>query len=546
MELLQRFHDEGLLSGGPVLSSCRCHDRASQEQIQLLHTILEQMAEGVLVADSEGRFTFFNQQAERLLGSRPDLPPDQWSGHYGTHQLEERGELQPVPAHRVPLYRALRGERIDNEEYFLCRTGIWLSINSRPLTDIEGRPLGAVSVCRDITDLKQAEAERKKLEAQLMVSDLMYSLGTLAAGVGHEINNPLSVVTMNLEMALKETKTASGEVRVEALQEMLGEARAAARRVSRIVRDLKMFSRPEVEEMTTVDLHELLESTARMVANEIRPRAAFVQRFAAGSPCVRAVESRLGQVFLNLLLNAAQAIPEGRPDANTISLTTSLEDGGILVAVSDTGSGIEPEVVAQVFRPFFTTKPVGEGTGLGLSLSHQIVTGLGGSLTVETQVGEGSTFLVRLPTVASSARLRRPVARQPEGLTRGRVLAVDDEASVCRYLRRALSSDHEVDACGDGLAALERIRQGERYDVIISDLTMPRMTGMQLFEALREEAPEQAERMIFLTGGAFTARARAFLDETSNVVLHKPCRLEQLRAAVAQRLLANVDETPGQ
>jgi CheY-like chemotaxis protein len=276
-----------------------------------------------------------------------------------------------------------------------------------------------------------------------------------------------------------------------------------------------------------------------MAWNEIRHRARVNKNYGQ-VPSVLANESRLGQVFLNLIVNAAQAIPEGRADANEIRLSTRTHGPAgefVLVEVADTGSGIPPAIRHKLFDPFFTTKPAGVGTGLGLAICHRIVTGLGGDISVTSEVGKGTTFRILLPIAAVREEAPNPPAAAiVTGQRRGRILVVDDEKVVATAVRRVLGDDHDVKVLTSAQEALRRISGGERFDVILCDLMMPVMTGVELHSELARTAPDQAACMVFLTGGAFTPRARAFLDEVPNPRLDKPFELSTLRALVQERL----------
>ncbi len=245
-------------------------------------------------------------------------------------------------------------------------------------------------------------------------------------------------------------------------------------------------------------------------------------------------ESRIGQVILNLIVNAAQAMPEGHADRNEICLTTrTSDDGRAVIEVSDTGSGITEENLVRIFDPFFTTKPVGVGTGLGLSICHRIVSELGGQIAVESRVGKGTLFRVTLPAATAKATPARVLSAPPMASGRARVLVVDDEVALGRALQRSLSAHHDVIALTSGGEALLRIAAGERFDVILSDLMMPEVSGMEMHGRLQSLAPDQAERMIFVTGGAFTPAAREFLDGVPNPRVDKPIELTNLLAIIA-------------
>jgi signal transduction histidine kinase len=384
----------------------------------------------------------------------------------------------------------------------------------------------------------QVRAERRKIQEQLMISDRMASMGTLAAGVAHEINNPLASVMANLELAatsLGDLAERLGSTKdLEGIEEELQDAREGAERIRNIIRDLKIFSRSGEDRKGLVEVQRVLESTTRMAWNEIRHRARLVKNYSA-VPLVEGSEAQLGQLFLNLVVNAAQAIPEGDADNNEVRVSVGADDSGmILVEVADTGAGMPREVQEQLFRPFFTTKPIGVGTGLGLAICHQIVASLDGRIEYDTEVERGTVFRVYLPPAREEAR----EAPRPDNLAdlvahrRGRVLVVDDEPLITRTVQRALSKDHDIVALSSAEDALAHISSGERFDVILCDLMMPQMTGMDLHSELLRIAQDQAARMIFLTGGAFTPRARAFIDETRNKLIEKPFDAIHLRAII--------------
>jgi PAS domain S-box-containing protein len=399
--------------------------------------------------------------------------------------------------------------------------------------DEAGKPIRARGTVQDVTD-------RKQTEARLLFADRMASVGTLAAGMAHELNNPLTYVLTNLDLIAEGLRAAAGGSPGASLAEMAkltDEARQGSERIRKIVRGLKAFSRADEEHRVLVDVRKVIDGAIDMAFNEIRHRARLVREY-RDVPPVEADESNLAQVFINLLVNAAQAIPEGQADRNEILVATGRDGAGrVLVEVRDTGPGMSREVLGRIFDPFFTTKPVGVGTGLGLSICHGIITALGGEITVESQVGQGTVFRIALPP-AQPAEVK-PVEVKPAAapvVRRGRILVVDDDAMVGTALRRILK-DHDVTVINDAREARDRIAAGERYDLVLCDLMMPEMTGMDLHAELTRTQPEQADRMIFVTGGAFTQTAVEFLARVPNERLDKPFDARNLRALV-QRLLA--------
>ncbi|HEV3031075.1 MAG TPA: response regulator [Polyangia bacterium] len=392
-------------------------------------------------------------------------------------------------------------------------------------------------------ELREAErrVEQRKMQEQLLISDRMASVGTLAAGVAHEINNPLAAICANLELMSKTVGDLAAEPgmdhRLDEVVDELRDARDGAERVRQIIRDLKIFSRaPDEERRGPVEVQRVLESSLRMAWNEIRHRARLIKDYDPVPP-VEANEARLGQVFLNLIVNAAQAIPEGDAEHNAVRVVTRVDAGGrISVEVSDTGMGIAPENLSRIFDAFFTTKAIGVGTGLGLSICHRIVRGLGGEIEVESERGKGTTFRVLLPpSSAETAAVRAPLPVSAAS-RRGRVLIVDDEVLFAKAIARSIQQEHDVSLAASAGDALTRLRDGQRFDVIICDLMMPQMTGMDLHAELARLAPEQAARIVFVTGGAFTVGARAFLDAVPNQRIEKPFEAQQLRAVLNDRI----------
>jgi CheY-like chemotaxis protein len=268
-----------------------------------------------------------------------------------------------------------------------------------------------------------------------------------------------------------------------------------------------------------------------MAHNELRHRARVVEVYADPLPLVEADASKLGQVFLNLLLNAAQAIAEGRVDHNEVRVRALADVRGVVVEIEDTGIGIPHELMPRIFDPFFTTKALGAGTGLGLSISHQIVRSMGGEITAESTPGRGSTFRVTLPAVTAQV-VTTPVASEDTQLFAARVLLIDDEVAVGRALRLLLAPENDVIPVTSGLDALSRLTSGERFDAILCDLMMPDISGIELYDRVTRVAPECTERIIFMTGGAFTPQARDFLAKLDRPHLDKPFTEGQVRRAI--------------
>jgi PAS domain S-box-containing protein len=371
-------------------------------------------------------------------------------------------------------------------------------------------------------------SERVQMQERLALSDRMASIGTLAAGVAHEINNPLTYIKANLTCAMEDIR--AGNVDVANMMELLREAQEGAERVRRIVRDLQTFSRPREDDLEQLDVRTVIESSINMAWNEIRHRAQLVKDYGR-MPQVRMNRARLGQVILNLLVNAAQAIQEGAVDRNQIYIRTSTSPAGeAVIELRDTGCGIASDALARIFEPFFTTKPIGVGTGLGLSICHSIVSAAGGRIDITSPSAGGCTVRVVLPAGEAVAK---PVAQNVVTSPRRRVLLVDDEAPIRRALLRLLEPDHDVQVADGGESAIAKLHDGQ-YDVILCDLMMPHMSGMQLYDRLLTQSADLARRMIFMTGGAFSQRSSAFVIDCDRPVLEKPIDLAAFTRAITQ------------
>jgi PAS domain S-box-containing protein len=431
-------------------------------------------------------------------------------------------------------------DHLDFEHRVRTGTGEYLWMHGRARVverGPDGAPLRMVGACTDVT-------ERRRMLERLQLADRMVAVGTLAAGVAHEINNPLAFVSANVSYALEALERLAGEEgpsperlagAVDECRSALGEAASGADRVRRIVQDLKLLSRTDEDRVVPTDVGRALETALHIARIDLGQRARITTRLAEVPP-IAGDESRVSQVLLNLLVNAAQAIPEGQADRNEIEIRLGAEGGRVVLTVRDTGCGIPPENLKRIFDPFFTTKPIGIGTGLGLAISHRIVTALGGELDVESAPGRGATFRVAFPIAAGAAVSPAPTPAPPTPPRGGRVLVVDDEPLFCRAMARIIGPDHEVVTLGDPREALRRIEAGEAFDLVFADLVMPGMGGVDFHEALARLDPDLAARTLFVTGGTFTKASADFVERMGERVLEKPVEVEQVRAAVATAL----------
>jgi len=514
----------GFLQVARDLSERKRVEQALQRTKESFRSLIEKLPDQVWVY-RRGNVVYANQAVTDQLG-------------YSTEELIGRPILDfvhpddsaAVAAHAQIL--TLENARApDRVIHLLRKDGKVATVEVRGLYVVFDNEPAVLAVAHDLS-------ERRQFEARLMMTDRLASIGMLAAGVAHEINNPLSYVTANVSFAVEELQASAGPP--SEVITALGEAQQGCERVRSIVRDLKAFSRTEESTRGPVDVRRLLDSAANMAWNEIRHRARLSKDYAPRLPLAEANESRLVQVFLNLLLNAAQAIAEGEAERNQIRIVArEAPDGRVVAEICDTGAGIPPENLERIFDPFFTTKAAGVGTGLGLSICQNIVAALGGEIQVESALGRGSTFRILLPAAAGSeAQTRRRSVAPAPGEVAGTVLVIDDEPGIGIALKRLLRSEHQVTTVTRAREALDRFRAGERFDAILCDLMMPEMTGMDFHDELSRIDAEAAGRVIFLSGGLFTERARAFLARVPNLRLEKPVEPQSLRALVNERVRA--------
>ena len=483
-----------------------------------LRVLIEVAPDGIFVT-RDGVILYVNAAGVRMLGAEHarDVISTKLSEVLSPHELEagttrlasvEDARLLPVRVYDV------RG-----------RGGKVVTVEATSLAiEWEGAP-AALTFGRDIT-------ERLRLEAALSRADRLAALGVLAAGVAHEINNPLAFVSLGLDELERRMAAMPDAARSDAVA-LIGELRGGIQRVATITRDLRTFAHDREEAPAgSADLAAVIATVGRLVAHQLKHRAKLVVDVPPDLPPVRVATARLEQVLVNLFVNAAQAL-EGGDGVITIRAQAH-PDERILVEVNDNGSGIPPAILARLFEPFFTTKAATSGTGLGLAISQSIITDAGGDISVESEPGRGTTFRIMLPIAHERpVPLVEPARR---GVPRGKILIVDDEPGIVGSLSSLLSIKHDVEILTSARSALATLRTGATYDVILCDLMMPDVTGMDLHEQLARARPGEEAKLVFMTGGAFTDRARAFLTSVSNRCLEKPFKIQEVEDLLAALL----------
>ncbi len=381
-----------------------------------------------------------------------------------------------------------------------------------------GGDLAIATIARDVTAASDDEA-------RLLRGDRMNALGTFAAGVASEISDPLTAVVVNVDHVARRLRallaTSSDGPELAKLIDALSHAMASTERVQKLARDLVALANGPVERRHVVDVRGVLESAVQAILHAIRGRARLVRHF-RDVPPVEGNEHRLGQLFLSLLINAAQSIPEGNAASQEVRVSTQTDaQGRAVVEIADTGLGIAPDVLPKVFDPFFTTRPAHGGGGLGLSIAYGTVRSMDGEMSVDSVVGSGSVVRVSLPATrgwTSSHSAARCI-----------VLVVDSDPEVAAALAHALAEEHEPVVASSARDALGHIRGGAAIDAVVCDVSLLEMTGVDFYAEVLRHAPSLASHVIFLSCGALSPRARAFAESLGPRCLEKPPDMSKLR-----------------
>jgi CheY-like chemotaxis protein len=314
--------------------------------------------------------------------------------------------------------------------------------------------------------------------------------------------------------------------RVGRLKRYLEPVAIGTKRIRDVTRELKTFTRPNDEQLTRINIACIARSVVSLLRKEIEARARLVEEIGE-SPAILANEARLVQVLTNLLMNAWQAVPTSEPSRQVIGVRTGSLNGDALIEIWDSGSGVKPQLREQIFEPFVTTKDVGSGTGLGLFVCRNIITALHGRISVHDAPGAGALFRITLPAMTETARAPVPAAATPVEMarknSRPRVLIIDDDALVAEALASRLTGElFEVRTVLHARQGLDLLLADDCPDLAYCDVMMKDLTGIELYEALRAQAPQRLSRLVFMTGGAFTPEARAFLEQRGDAYVQKP------------------------
>jgi signal transduction histidine kinase len=532
----QDFLHKNDFHAGSLARSLRYATERARLQNQF-RALVEHNADALVVIDAAGLVTYVNQAAELLFGR-------------AHHEMEGRPFGFPMKAGGMSELEIAQPDADPRAAEMRVAPINW-----------EGQAAWLASI-RDVTDRKRAE----ELQRRLHHADRLASIGQLASGVAHEINNPAGFILGNLEVldehllmveragariahaaqardlpAISRLRSDLDTVMRE-MHGMLADSMAGVERIARIVKTLSSFARSDHGEIEPVDVNEVVETACKITYNEIRHRA-VLDKDLAPLPQIVADPGKLVQVFTNLLINAAQAIAPGAAERNRVRVVSRVCDDHITVRIEDTGCGIPAENLERIFEPFFTTKVRGLGTGLGLPLSSDIVRKHGGQMHVSSTVNLGTVFEIMLPletgmVLPAPPPPAPPPPPPPPETRRARVLVVDDESMLLDTFRRMLRRDHDVVMVDGGTRAVAELERNPAFDVVICDLMMPDLDGMQLYRILCERWPALRARVIFCSGGAFAAGAREFLERarSEHVIIEKPVKRDDVLAAVRRVL----------
>ncbi len=510
----------------PAIENARLYQETlrTQKALQVSESRFRQLYDeapvGYQEMDSAGCITRVNRTELELLGYTAEEMLGQSARRFIIEEnVVELGFAVNVVGPRSPIREC--------ECTFRRKDGTTIPtlVESRVLLDESGALQGFRCTIQDIT-------QRKQTEKHLQETNRLVSIGELAAGVAHEINNPLTSILGFSQLLLSESLP-------EPVNEDLQKICYSAQRASKIVQNLLSFARKREPERRLIDLVPVLERALDLKSYDFRSsNINLICQLDEGLPPTLADEYQIIQVLINILSNAEQAIQEANV-AGQLLIRASQTNNRIRISISDNGPGIPPENLSKVFQPFFTTKPVGSGTGLGLSTCYGIIRQHDGDLWVESSLGEGTTFHIQLPIVGSDAGSENGIAEIKTSLSRIKhLLVVDDEPHIRDLLARSLGQlRYTVDLAKDGQEAWRKIQRWS-YDCVIMDLQMPNMSGQELFGLIQGFKPDLARKSIFMTGDIVTPQTQAFVSSVSHPTLSKPFELEELREHIQMLLEA--------
>jgi signal transduction histidine kinase/ActR/RegA family two-component response regulator len=413
----------------------------------------------------------------------------------------------------------------------------WVTSGGNRVVNKNGDFLYFIGVLRDITEHKQSEKEKQAMAEKAQVASRLAAIGEMAAGIAHEINNPLTGV-IGFSQILLEKENVPEDIKSELIVIADG-----SQRVADIVRRLLTFARQTKPKKTLTNINELVNNTLKLreyVLNTANIKT--ITKYEPDLPWSVVDPGQMQQVFLNLIVNAEQAMEKSH-GRGTLTISTEKKGNTIRVLFQDDGPGISKENMKRLFEPFFTTKEVGQGTGLGLSLSRSIVLEHGGNVSVESEFGHGAIFTVEIPIVEEApieADVQNKITQKQPSLEKNtRILVIDDEPGVRLLLEKVLTPDgYRVEVVPDAETALSKLDAGDKYDVILLDIRMPGVSGAELYSRILDKDPTLGKRIIIITGDVMGADIKEFLVKHNLPFLSKPFDMNLLKEQVASMVAA--------
>jgi len=436
------------------------------------------------------------------------------------------GETEPCQ--HCPLTQTLKTCKTEVVERYDSTSERHFRIKSVPILNEYDDVTKCVLSIRDLTEKVNVEAKLKRMQQEINLNRRLVAIGQVAAGMTHEINNPLTGVIAFSQMLMQKDIPENMKEAVEVIYD-------GASRVVGIVERLRNFARRDRPDKESADLNAIISNTLAMRSYETRSNGIEVTtNLAEDLPETVANVGQLQQVLLNIIINAEQAMAANSKQKQLTIKTEQVADNigadKIRVSISDNGPGIPEEIIDKLFDPFFTTKDNNSGMGLGLNISHGIITEHGGEIRIQSEPGSGSTFIIELPIVAETGERKpsNPTDTEQEAPAGANILVVDDEPHICRALDRLLTEKgHQVETTSSPLKALEMLSK-MKYDLILLDLRMPDMSGIEFYDRIKSISPRLQQKVICVTGDVVSTQNEAFLHETGIPCVAKPFGVNEL------------------
>ncbi|MFT7518138.1 MAG: PAS domain S-box-containing protein [Kiritimatiellia bacterium] len=477
---------------------------------------LVDLSPSAVVIHENGRIIYGNEACFHMLGDAKRVavgrPVLDYVHPLDSERIRQRLEYLDREGGQLPPTE-MRLVRLDGEV-------VYVRVYSGSPIEFEGRP-ARFFMALDITQ------QQRGLSRQLL-ADRLEAVGQVAMGVAHEVNNPLAFVGGNLE--LLELELARPEPDLGLMRDLVREARQGTNRIESIVRNLRAYTDDKARSDTIIDVRKVLSGAVELASKSIQERGRLIVE-PVPAVSVRGSAARLGQVLVNLLLNAAHALPQ--EGGGQVLVSCVRQDGQVVVRVWDSGHGMDEETRIQAFQPFFTTKGADGRTGMGLAICQEIITSMGGEIQLQSRLNSGTEVSFSLPEVLAASISPPSDVRHDVGQLR--VLVIDDQPLVTRSVARMVQRlGHSSQACLGGAEALRLLSHDPSWDVIICDLMMPDVDGPALYELFGQQHPQVQQRFLFMTGGAYTAKARNFLHGAGVLWIEKPFASAELQNKLAE------------